>query len=604
MEAKLLNPAADMPRADYPRPQWMRKEWLCLNGPWEFAFDFCNSGRDHGMITDGEYPLSILVPFCPESKLSGIGFEDFMAVVWYRRTLKLEKSAGKRALLHFGAVDYACEIWVNGISCGTHKGGYSSFTVDVTDALQDGENTIVVNAQDDLRSHKQPSGKQKITHFQWAAYTRTTGIWQTVWMEFVSEKYLSHAKMIPNGADGLINIALTGVGTRPGDRVHLTAFYDGKQVGETTASFSGTFANACIQVDEIHLWDVGKPELYDLKMELLSKETVVDTVFSYFALRDVSLSDRALLINGRPVFMRLQLDQGYNPEGVITAPSDEFLKRDIEMAMELGFNGARLHERAFEERTLYWADKLGYIVWGEYATHFDLSSRIGLSTPEGLDIFLPEWLEILKRDFNHPSIIGWCPFNESYHEMILDPESHKLLYQITKAYDPMRPVIDASGGMHYDTDMFDVHDYEQDPEVFKSYFEPMKEDEKAFHCPIHRYVGDAPRRPTEYKGQPYWVSELGGTYWNPKPVEGVHGYGYGDVKTEEEFVERYESLIHTMLSHPRICGFAYTQLVDVEEEQNGLYFYDRTPKFSPWVYERIREINLGPAAVEEVTGEK
>ena len=353
-------------------------------------------------------------------------------------------------------------------------------------------------------------------------------------------------------------------------------------------------------MDEIHLWDIGKPELYDLTMELMTDGEVVDTVQSYFALRDVSLSKRALMLNGKPVFMRMHLDQGYNPDGIITAPSDEYLKRDIEMAIALGYNGARLHEKAFEERTLYWADKLGYIVWGEYATHFDLESGIGLSTPEGLEIFLPEWLEILKRDFNHPSIIGWCPFNESYHEMTLDSETHRLLYRVTKAYDPMRPVIDASGGMHYDTDMFDVHDYEQDPEVFRSYFEPMKYDEKAFHCPINRYVGNAPRRPIEYKGQPYWVSEIGGTYWNPKPVEGVNGYGYGTIKTEEEFVEKYTKLINVLLSHPRICGFAYTQLVDVEEEQNGLYFYDRTPKFSPWVYEKIREANLGAAAVERI----
>lgn len=589
-----------MVRAEYPRPQWQRSEWMCLNGSWEFAFDFGNSGRGRGMVGNGEYPHTILVPFCPESRLSGIGYVDFMQAVWYRRTLTVNKPEGKRALLHFGAVDYECEVWLNGISCGGHKGGYTSFTLDVTDALRDGENVLVVNAQDDFRNKIQPFGKQKAFDHQMCAYTRTTGIYQTVWMEFVPEKYLSYAKMTPNAADGILNAEIHAVGTESGDRVRLTAYYDGREVGTVTASFAGTMAVTSLKAEEIHLWEAGAPELYDLKLELISGDVTEDTVESYFALRDISLTNRELRINGKPVFMRLVLDQGFNPEGIYTAPSDEFLKRDIELAMELGFNGARLHQRAFEERTLYWADKLGYLVWDEFATCFNLDTAHGLSCAEGIQVFLPEWLELMQRDFNHPSLIGWAPFCESYHEMILDPNSHRVLYQMTKAYDPTRPVIDASGGMHYDTDMFDVHDYEQNPEVFRSYFEPMKEDETAFHCPIGRYVGNAPRRPIAYKGQPYWVSECGGTYWNPNAKPGDYGYGYGDTpRTEEEFAARYEGLIDVLLSHPRICGFCYTQIVDVEEEQNGLYAYDRSRKFADWVYDRIRAANKKIAKIEE-----
>lgn len=598
-EPKQLRKDPTMVRAEYPRPQWQREEWICLNGQWEFAFDFGNSGRNRGMVEHGEYPHTILVPFCPESRLSGIEYVDFMQAVWYRKTLELKKPKGKRALLHFGAVDYACEVWVNGVSCGGHKGGYTPFTLDVTEALKDGKNVLVINAQDDFRNKIQPFGKQKAFEHQMCSYTRTTGIYQTVWMEFVPEKYLAYAKMTPNATDGSLNAEIHAVGVKNGARVRLSAFYNGKQVGTETASFSGMVAVTNLKVNEIHLWEVGAPELYDLKLELLDGNVCGDIVESYFALRDISLTKRELQINGKTIFMRLVLDQGFHPEGIYTAPDDASLKRDIELAMELGFNGARLHQRAFEERTLYWADKLGYLVWDEFATCFGLSEKKGLSSAEGIQIFLPEWLELMQRDYNHPSLIGWAIFCETYHEMILEPDSHRVAYQITKAYDPIRPVIDASGGMHYDTDMFDVHDYEQNPEIFRASFETMKEDDKNFHCPIDKYVGKAPHRPIKYKGQPYWVSECGGTYWNPTAKPGDYGYGYGDTpRTEEDFIARYEGLIDVLLSHPRICGFCYTQLVDIEEEQNGLYAYDRSKKFSDWVYAKIRKVNEKIAEIE------
>ncbi len=618
MNTTLLNPTYGMPRTDYPRPQWMRDSWYCLNGKWDFAFDFGKSGKARGMVENGKYDLKIQVPFCPESKLSGIEYTDFIPAVWYRRTLDLEglqsKLSGKRALLHFGAVDYQCEVWVNGTSCGTHKGGYSSFTLDITDVLQDGENILVVYAEDDLRNRKQPYGKQCEEYLSRAcSYTRTTGIWQTVWLELVPEKYLEYAKMVPAAADGRLSVEVHGKYTCTGDKVRLTARYDGHEVGQTIATFAGQLAKADLPVSEKHLWNPGAPELYDLTIELLDGTDTVctvadctecvtahfpvaDTVESYFALRDVTLTDKALAINGKPVFMRTVLDQGFNPDGVYTAPSDDFLKRDIELSMELGFNGARLHLRIFEERTLYWADKLGYLVWGE----FPASGELDLSSCDGLSYVMPEWMEVLQRDFNHPAIIGWCPFNETYHLMALEEQTHRLLYQVTKAYDPTRPVIDASGGMHYDTDMFDVHDYQQDPEIFRSYFEPMKEDPNAAHDRLYHYAGKAPKRPMEYKGQPYWVSEYGGTLWNPALKVGDNGWGYGNApRTEEEFIDRYEKLTEVLLSHPRICGFCYTQLTDVEQEQNGLYCYDRSRKLPDWVYDRIRKTNMTKAAIEQ-----
>lgn len=590
MEPKLINQTEGMPRCDYPRPQWERAEWINLNGKWQFAFDFSRSGLERGMMEGGDYPLEILVPFCPESKLSGIGYTDFIPAVWYRRTLTLDPLPSGRALLHFGAVDYLSEVFVNGRSCGKHKGGYTSFTLDITDALKKGENTIVVYAEDDLRSGKQPFGKQSERLASYAcSYTRTTGIWQTVWLEFVPEAYLVSAHIIPRAKDARAEITLTGHHT-DGALISVRASFEGKCVGKAEAHFSGSYASLSLPLSEAHLWEPGKPALYDLTFTLEGG----DTVRSYFGLRDLSWEGRALKINGKPVFMRTVLDQGFNPEGVYTAPDDDFLRRDIELSMALGFNGARLHQRVFEERTLYWADKLGYLVWGEFPDGCDLGSA------DGIEQLLPEWLESMERDFNHPALIGWCPFNETYHRMALDEETHRILYDVSKRCDPTRPVIDASGGMHYDTDMFDVHDYEQDPAVFASYFEPMKEDPAAFHCPIERYVGNSPRRPIAYKGQPYWVSEYGGTFWDPDPTAREKGWGYGDApRTEEDFARRYEELTKVLLDHPRICGFCYTQLTDIEQEQNGLYAYDRSKKHPDWVYDRIRNANIAASAVEK-----
>lgn len=593
----IVNPAENMPRCDYPRPQWQRNEWYCLNGEWEFSFDYGKSGEARGMVLGGEYPLKINVPFCPESKLSGIEHTDFISAVWYRRTLNLEKLPEGRAILHFGAVDYFCKVWINGTFVGSHKGGYTAFEMDITRALKCGENLITVFAEDDLLSNKQTSGKQCLQyHSCGCRYTRTTGIYQTVWLEFVPESYLQKARITPRACDGAIDVQITVPHSNTGDFVKLTAYYNDRCVGSGEAEISYDKASLRLSVDEVHLWYPLKPELYDLKVELTDRETakVKDTVLSYFALRDVSLTKNALAINGKPVFMRTILDQGFHPDGVYTAPDDKDLKRDIELAISLGFNGARFHKRVFEDRSLYWADKLGYLVWGEHASTSNIQVMGG---SERLYSFLPEWLETVEQYYNHPSVIGWMCFNETYHFWDVDLGIQKVFYSVTKQLDPFRPVIDASGGIHYDTDMFDVHDYEQDPQKLKEYLAVMTADPATFHSPIPRYRGNAPARDEEYKGQPYWVSELGGTFWNPKSDK--NGWGYGNApKCEEEFAERYENTVKVLAEHPRICGFCYTQLTDIEQEQNGLYFYDRTPKFSKKIYERILKANKITAEIE------
>ena len=376
MEPILKNPCNGMPRTDYPSPMWKRDEWYCLNGEWEFEFDFGVSGEEREMHLKGDFSRVINVPYCPESALSGIKYIDFMPAVWYRKKININCPANHRAILHFGAVDYESKVWVNGKACGVHKGGYCKFEYDITDALCEGENTIVVMAKDDTRSDRQPTGKQCVEYISLdCAYTRTTGIWQTVWLEFVPDVYLKSAKMTPHASDGTLEVSLKGSQLRMSDySARLTAYYKGKEAGQASAKFTGDNASLFLSVDEVHLWDVLAPEIYDLKIELLHNDKVVDTVESYFALRDISFNEKGLTVNGRPVFMRLILDQGYNEKGIYTAPDAEFLKNDIELSIALGFNGARFHQRVFEERSLYYADHMGYMVWVEEASGMELES--------------------------------------------------------------------------------------------------------------------------------------------------------------------------------------------------------------------------------------
>lgn len=582
---------ATCPRPEHPRPQMYRDSWLSLNGPWDFLFDFGKSGKDRHFYLDGPFDRKIMVPFCPESRLSGINYIDFIPACWYRRTVNLsfEQLTG-RILLHFGAVDYHCEVWVNGIWLGEHDGGYVPFTFDITQQVKVGSNTLVVMAQDDNRSMKQPRGKQSTLYDSHGCdYTRTTGIWQTVWLEFVPNVFIQHYQIIPKIHDQSVLYRVWVQGVPDEHTIGLQAFFDGRPVGFTTAALSHGMAEGSLPLSECHLWDVGQPNLYHLAIELKEEEMVIDRVDGYLGLRDIQLKNKAIYLNGRPVFQRLVLDQGFYPDGIYTAPTDADLKSDIELSMKLGFNGARLHQKIFEERFLYWADHLGYLVWGEHASWgLDFHAPGG---GEGLKRFLPEWMTAVKRDFNHPSIIGWCPFNETWD---LDGRKQdnavlRLVYEVTKAMDKSRPVIDTSGAYHVITDIFDVHCYEQDPAVFAQFFASMAQGGEVYN--------PFPERQT-YAGQPYFVSEYGGTWWNPDEKD--QGWGYGrQPATESEFLDRYAGLTRVLLENPAICGFCYTQLTDVEQEQNGLVRYDRTRKFSDETYREIFKINTQKAAIEE-----
>ena len=570
-----------IPRPEHPQPQMKREHWKNLNGEWDFSFDFGCSGIDQKWQegkTDWE--KKILVPFCPESDLSGIGYKDYMDAVWYHKTVELTEVEVKgRVLLHFGAVDYDARVWINGTEVGRHKGGYTSFTFDITAYVQAGANDIAVYAEDDLRSGKQPHGKQSGLYYSHGCeYTRTTGIWQTVWLEFVPENYVKKARFFPNVEAGTITIEAVTVGD---GSFCAEAFYEGRRCGQAETATAGGNVVVTLPLSEVHLWEAGAGRLYDLTITFGE-----DTVHSYFGLRNVTISGEKVLINGKSVFQRLVLDQGFYPDGIYTASTDEALENDVKLSMAAGFNGARLHEKVFEPRFLYHCDRLGYLVWGEQGNW-----GMDPSAPDGLKNFLPEWMEAVERDFNHPAIIGWCPFNETwdYEGRKQDDDLLAIVYRMTKLYDTTRPCIDTSGNFHVITDIYDLHDYEQNPEEFASHYESYAKDG------ILAWDNHAPRQ-KQIVGIPVFISEYGGIKWD---VEGVNkdSWGYGDgPRTEEEFLARYKGLTDVLLDNPKMFGFCYTQLYDVEQEMNGLYTYSRKPKFD---MEIIRRINSRKAAIEE-----
>ena len=564
-----------MYRSEHPKPQFQRDFWVNLNGEWQFEQDHGNSGEARKLYEDGvAYSAKINVPFCPQSRLSGIGDVDFMSSVWYKRSVTLtEEQVSGKVFLHFGAVDYLATVYVNGKHCGSHKGGYVSFKIDISDCVHAGENTICLHAEDNERDPMIPTGKQSGGYYSSGChYTRTTGIWQTVWLEFVPTVHIEKVKYFTDVEAGTLTVVadLCGKGT-----FGVAASFEGKDCGNASVSSDGGQAVLTLKLTEKHLWRLGKGGLYDLKLTYGD-----DVVHSYFGLRSISYRDFKFFLNGESVFQRLVLDQGFNPEGIYTAPSDAELEADVDRSMAMGFNGARLHEKVFEERFLYHADRKGYLVWGEYPNW-----GIDHSRPEAVYAILPEWLEEIERDFNHPSIVGWCPFNETWdcdgrrqHNPLL-----AIVYHATKAADPTRPCIDTSGNFHVVTDIYDIHDYDQNPVTVAEKYDKLNDGtyRDLFHD----------RQNYDYK-LPFFVSEYGGIRWSDKD-----GWGYGDApKTEEEFLSRLKGLTDAFLDNPKIFAFCYTQLTDVEQEQNGLYTYERKAKFPPEV---IHPIFARKAKVDE-----
>ena len=583
----------ETPRSEYPRPQFRRDEWTNLNGEWRFAFDDHDVGLSKGWHSTGvdalqnggsPFDRSITVPFCYQSKLSGIGETDFHDVVWYARTFE-QASADEeeRVLVHFGAVDYRATVWVNGVQVAEHEGGHTPFSADVTHTLGDGENVIVVRAQDPSRDVTIPRGKQYWKEeSEGIFYTRTTGIWQTVWLEPVNRSRLASLKLTPDVDAASVDAEIEIEGFEPGMKLRAVVDLDGQRILDDTISARSTIVDRRLPLlargaapDTSHiverpglaLWSPENPRLYDLKIELLDADgRLLDTVESYFGMRKIEIRDGKVYLNNRPYYQRLVLDQGYFPEGILTAPTDDDLRRDVELAKEMGFNGARKHQKVEDPRWLYWADTLGFLVWGEMANAYAYSA-------DYVRRITQEWQEAVRRDYNHPCIVAWVPMNESWGvpELATDQRQRDHLlafYHLTRSLDSTRLVVSNDGWEHALTDLCTIHNYHDAENLTNSYATPessvaAQPANRPIYVPGHGY-----------RGEPILITEFGGIAFD------THGggWGYRTVSDPEEFLERYESLIEALLQSEPVQGFCYTQLTDVEQETNGLLTYDRKPK--------------------------
>lgn len=581
-----------IPRAEYPRPQFERNAWINLNGEWTYSFDFGGSGLEREWFKSTGFDQKIIVPFCPESKLSGVEYKDFINHMWYHRTISIPQDwANKQILLNFGAVYYKSEIYIDGVFAARHFGGTSSFQVDITPYVKAGQtHNLVVYVESDVRSTHQPSGKQNLQFASYACnYTRTTGIWQTVWMEAVHPEGLQSVQMIPD-IDQQQLIIRPRFYKELGGKLEVTLKDNGKVVSKETVA-ANSLSTVILPVKKMKTWSPENLFLYDVELRVIDKAgNVVDEVKSYAGMRKVHIEGKKIYLNNQPYYQRLVLDQGFYPDGIWTAPSDEALKKDIQLSMEAGFNGARLHQKVFEERFYYWADKLGYLTWGEAS-----SWGMDCNDIETARNFITEWTEIVERDRNHPSILIWTPTNEEFWpDRVQYPRLMQDLYKLTKAIDPTRPFHGTSGGSHIATDIWTVHNYEQDPAKLK---ELLYNDGKLMEAPkweiqlMPKNIGfnglkytDQYTFPQYKHDMPYLIDEFGGIKWNPsQQMESAQNtsWGYGEPPHSlEEFYARLEGLVNTVLSlSDHVWGYCYTQLTDVEQEQNGIYYYDRSPKF-------------------------
>ena len=590
-------------RTLYPRPQFERSEWINLNGKWtchiqrKAPFEkYRHDSREN--IDSKGFEMEINVPFAPETKASGLEVNELIKTIYYHRILNIPKAyEGKKILLHFEAVFYHAEIYIDGSFVDFHDGGSSSFSVDITKFVQaGGDFNLVVKAESDLASGNIPSGKQSSFIQSYACfYHRTTGIWQSVWMEAVSNYALASVKCIWNSNNSELIFNPEYYHIKEGNTLTIEIEDGSGNVGSTFKCIQGEPIS--LKIDNPHLWSNLDPHLYSIKYNVKDKEgDIIDSVSSYMGLRTINIEDGFVYLNGKKIYQRLVLDQGFYPDGNWTAPTEKDLERDIILSKAAGFNGARLHQKVFEQRFFYYADKYGYFVWAE-------SPSWGLDyNNEGLPArnFITEWSEIIKRDINHPSIIAWTPLNETY--LFVNQQAHRRLhrdvYNICKLIDPTRPVNDASGYIHFITDLWTVHTYEQEPNSLSEKLKATGKD--IFRC--------FPNEEVEYDGQPYLVDEFGGIKWdvetqdntNLSESQNLESWGYGRApRTINEFYSRLEGLVEAILDKEHICGYCYTQLTDVEQEKNGIYLYNRQTKFDMQIIRSIFSNN--PEGYEEYT---
>jgi len=570
-----------IPRGEYPRPSFRRDNWLCLNGEWDFSFD------------EKTFDRKIIVPYACETALSGIEDKGFHKTVWYRRRFVLpDAMRGKRILLHFGAVDYACDVWVNGQHVCSHIGGQTSFEADITETVDtDGDNTIELRAEDDYRDLEMPRGKQFWElHSGGIFYSRTTGIWQTVWLEAVDPLYLLRCHITPKFDERAVQFEYQL--SRTAKKVTFDISFQGVDAGNLTVIPKSRKGSVAIVLDQTGLqawnfqedlaWTPENPRLFDARITIYGEDGITDIVDTYFGMRKVSIENGRFMLNNREYYQKLVLDQGYWESSLLTAPSDEDFIKDIQLTKAMGFNGVRKHQKVEAPRYLYHADRLGLLVWGEIGAAYVYSR-------EYAHRIYSEWMEAVERDYNHPCIVAWTPLNESWgvQEIKVDKlqQAHcNALVYMTKSIDSTRVVMDNDGWEHTCGDLLTIHDYSPSGEVLRKHFASM--DSILTMTPGGRSMfADG----YGYQGQPILVTEFGGVKYAPES-DLARSWGYCEENDLEAYTEKYAELTRAILDSPLIQGYCYTQLTDVENEENGLLTYHREIKIP---LDTIRRINEG-----------
>ena len=582
-----------LPRPEYPRMQFQRKDWLNLNGEWTYEFDLANSGEERGLAKSQGFAQKILVPFAPETPLSGVHHLDFITGIFYHRKVTVPSGwDGRRILLNFGAVFFEAKVWWDGEEVAFHRGGSTPFSVDLTGRAVAGKaHDLVVEARSDVRSMVQSNGKQCMSHdSQGCSYKRTTGIWQTVDLEAAGMVGLKECRVVADYDNQSFVFHPAFFGEAPGATLEIQVTEGEAVVASATCAATLT-ATLALKVPHPRDWSPDDPFLYDIQYTVRDADgRITDQVESYAGMRKVHVSGDRLYLNNHPIFLRMILDQGFYPQGNWTAPTEEDLLKDILFAKACGFNGARLHQKVFEPRYLYHADRLGYLVWGEapcWGQGWCQTSPFGREDfYESFANFMQEWGEAVQRDANHPSILIWTPLNESNFYTFENPirrfrEGVRRLYDFTKALDPTRPVHDDSGWGHVKTDIWSIHAYCTSAAELERWILP----DNKLGFPTVR-----PQYDTGYTGQPYYVDEFGGFRYIPPQCRDntPEGWGYHgmEMQSAEELVERIREQVKLMNETPGISGWCYTQLTDVEQEQNGLMTYDRIPKASPELFRK------------------
>jgi beta-galactosidase/beta-glucuronidase len=607
-------PTAESDEGRYPRPQLRRPEWTDLSGAWGFAFDDADRGTAAGWQHDATaFDRTITVPCPPESPASGIRETAHHPVVWYRRTLPpgTAEPAGRRVLLHFGAVDYRATVWVDGTRVGEHEGGMTPFGFDITDALaaDAAEHTVVVRAEDLPDDAAQPRGKQDWRHSPHVIwYHRTTGIWQPVWLEFVPADHIARLSWSCDVTRATVRLEATvRHGARAGDQaprlLRVRLRHGDEPLAEVTVLADQESVALDIPLPALRngqdrdrlLWSPESPTLLDAELTLLSRdargaEHPVDRVTSYLGLRTVGTGDGRFLLNDRPYYLRMVLEQGYWPQSHLAAPDAAALRREVELIKELGFNGARLHQKVEDPRFLYWCDRLGLLVWGEMAGAFAFSE-------EAVRRLTTEWLDVVRRDRGHPCVVAWVPFNESWgvQDLAHSPvQRHfvRAIVELTRALDPSRPVISNDGWEHTDSDLWTVHDYAPTGARLRArYGTAGAVDAMLTHArPGGRRVVLDPDPHDPRGGRPVLLTEFGGVSYRPADEE---WFGYATVGSPGELLGKLAELLGAVTDSPELAGFCYTQLTDTEQETNGLLTADRLPKLPP---DEIRRLVERPSA--------